>query len=349
MSDHDSEFFFVSHGPESDPFWAEVVEGMETASSLYGVQSHYTAHENYGGTPDDMVRRILSEEDPDGLAVTLTDPIQMEGPVTRAIEREGVPVVVVNVPDDRSEPERIPYQYYVGMDERACGERLARATLDRADAIRRAMVVVHEPGHTGLERRVEGLRSVLASRGVDLQTVEQRSQEAIRDAVAESRGETPAPDTYFSLGPHATEPMLQYFRRHELLADISFGVTDGLVAHDAADQFIRQEKITCSVEQDPFLQGFLPVSKLFELTDSSQPVAERTETYMMGPDVVDKYSIDKELQNQIIRDELVSSLDQLDDDEKATLITQLNEKFQEHQSMSVVGAQVVATLLPHML
>lgn len=349
MSEQTSEFFFVSHGPQSDPFWEAVVEGMETASSLYGVQSHYTAHESYGGNPDDIVRRILSSEDPDGLAVTLTDPVQMEGPVTRAIEREGFPVVVVNVPDDRSEAERIPYQYYVGMDEQVCGERLARATLDRGTAVERAMVVVHEPGHTGLERRVAGLRSVLSDRGVELETVERRDQQAIRDAVAESQGRTPAVDTYFSLGPHATEPMFEYLRRHELLDEVSFAVTDGLVALDAAEEFIRREKITCSVEQDPFLQGFLPISKLFELTDSSQSVSGSPETYLMGPDVVDKYSVDKELQNQIIRAELISSLDQLDDDEKKTLVTQLNEKFERHQSMSVVGAQVVATLLPHLL
>jgi simple sugar transport system substrate-binding protein len=345
----DSEFFFISHGPTADPFWAAVVEGMETASSLYGVQSHYTAHESYDGDPGDIVRRILSEEDPDGLAVTLTDPVRMEGPVRRAIERENLPVVVVNVPDDRSDEERIPYRHYVGMDERACGERLARATLDRSHSVERALVVVHEPGHTGLERRVEGLRSVLSARDVALQTVERRDRAAIRDAVAESQGANPAVDTYFSLGPHATVPMFEYFRRNELLDDISFAVTDGLVALDAAEKYIRQEKITCSVEQDPFLQGFLPVSKLFELAEGSRPMTTGTERYMMGPDVVDKYSVDKELQNQIIREELIGSLDQLNDEEKATLISQLNAKFEEHQSMSVVGAQVVATLIPHLL
>jgi simple sugar transport system substrate-binding protein len=343
------EFYFVSHGPESDPFWAAVVDGMETASSLYGVESRYVAPDSYEGDPGDRLRRVLDEESPDGLAVTLTDPVRMEGPVTRALNREGIPVVVVNVPDDREESSRIPYEYYVGMDERMCGERLAQATTDRADAVERAFVVVHEPGHTGLERRVEGLRSVLAERGVDLRVVEDNRQDAIRDAVAEDRGRADAADTYFSLGPHATEPMFEYFRRHDLLDEVTFSVTDGLSSLDAAEEYIRQEQIACSVEQDPFLQGFLPTLKLFELTAGDRRLSGGPETYLMGPDVVDRYSVDKQVQNQIIREELIGSIEQLNDDEKERLIAQLNAKFEEHQSMAVVGAQVVATLLPHLL
>ena len=204
MSESEQEFYFVSHGPDSDPFWQAVIRGMETASSLYGVTSHYTAPQDYAGDPADTLRRVLREESPAGIAVTLTDPVRMEGPVRRALEREGIPVVVVNVPDDREESERIPYNYYVGMDEPACGRRLAQATLDRGNVVDRAFVVIHEPGHTGLERRVAGLRSVLDDRGIDLTVVEERRKDAIRDAVAANRaGDDPA-DTYFSLGPHAT-------------------------------------------------------------------------------------------------------------------------------------------------
>lgn len=348
MTDGAPDFHFVSHGPASDPFWGDVIRGMDTASSLYGVETHYEAAATYDGDPADRLQRLLDDESPDGLAVTLTDPVRMEGPVTRALHREGIPVVVVNVPDDRDDSARIPYDYYVGMDERVCGERLAKATLDRADAVDRAFVVVHEPGHTGLERRVDGLRSVFDARGVDLRTVEHNEQDAIRDAVATDRDRAAPADTYLSLGPHATEPMFEYFRRHALLDDLTFSVTDGLVSLDAAEDHIREGRITCSIEQDPFLQGFLPISKLFELADGDG-ASGGPRTYLMGPDVVDRYSVDKEIQNRIIRDELIDSIEQLDDDEKRRLVAQLNAKFEEHGSMAVVGAQVVATLLPHLL
>lgn len=347
MTDGAFDFHFVSHGPASDPFWAGVIQGMDTASSLYGVETHYDAPATYEGDPADRLRRVLDEESPDGIAVTLTDPVRMEGPVTRALTREAIPVVVVNVPDGREESARIPYDYYVGMDERVCGERLAKATLDRADAVDRALAVVHEPGHTGLERRVAGLRAVFDDRGVDLRTAEHADQDAIRDAVAADRDRPSPADTYLSLGPHATEPMFEYFRRHALLDDLTFAVTDGLASLDAAADRIRDGHVTCSIEQDPFLQGFLPVSKLFELADGG--VSSGPRTYLMGPDVVDRYSVDKELQNRIIREELIDSIDQLDDDEKRHLVGQLNAKFEEHGSMAVVGAQVVATLLPHLL
>jgi simple sugar transport system substrate-binding protein len=348
MTDPTSEFYFVSHGPATDPFWAEVIEGMETASTLYGVESHYDAPETYDGDPGDRVRRILKEESPDGLAVTLTDPVSMEGPVTRALQREGIPVVVVNVPDERDGSERIPYDYYVGMDERMCGERLARATVDRSGGIERGFVVIHEPGHSGLEGRVAGIRSVLAEHGADLTMVEEPRRDAIRDAVAADRGSDAPADAYFSLGPQATKPMFEYLRRHSLLDDVAFSVTDGLSSLDAVEEHIRRERITCSVEQDPFLQGFLPVSKLFECVAGTGGTAG-PETYLMGPDVVDRYSVDKEIQNRILREELIESIAQLDDDEKERLVGRLNEKFEEHGSMAVVGAQVVATLLPHLL
>lgn len=345
----EQEFYFVSHGPEDDPFWTAVNRGIETASSLYGVQSRYIAPETYEGDPGALLRDLLETESPDGLAITLTDPVGMEGIVRRAIEREGIPVVVVNVPDHRDESERIPYEHYVGMDERACGERLAQATIDRSESVDRALVVVHEPGHKGLERRVSGLQYVLDEHDIPLRVVESNDQDAIVDAIVEDRNSATAADTYFSLGPHATDPMFEHFRRQQLLDDLTFSVTDGLVSLDSPEEYIRRGKLTCSVEQDPFLQGFLPISKLYDLTTSPQSGSAGPQRYLMGPDVVDKYSIDKEIQNQIIRDELIGSLEQLDNSEKEALVGKINNKFSQHQGIAVVSAQVVTTLLPHLL
>lgn len=352
MAATEHELYIVSHGLLDDPFWERVKAGMETAGSLYGVDVTYVAPEEYAAGHASEVRRILDEEDPDGLAVSISDPVALEGPLVRAIRRENVPVVAINVPDQRPESERIPYEYYIGMDELMCGRRLAKATLDRTQDSTQGLVVIHERGHAGLEQRAAGIREVFEGRGLPLDVLEcDRDRSLIRDRVAQHRADHPDTDVFFGLGEPGTKPMFEYLQAHDLHDEVTLSVVDGLLSVDVAEKYIREGKITCSVEQDPYLQGFLPVVKLYELLED-QLVGFRTESprrCRMGPDVVDKYHVDKEIQNQLLREELMSAIDQLSEEEKRSVIEQVNETFEKHQSKAVVGSQLLVQVIPVLL
>lgn len=352
MRDTAYDLYVVTHGLLDDPFWKRVQHGMETAASLYGVDATLVTPDNYEDGHAAELRRVLDEHDPDGLAVTISDPTALEPPIRRAVERERIPTVAINIADFREQSKRLPYACYIGMDETICGNRLARATLDRTADISRGAVVIHERGHAGLDYRAEGIREVFAEHGLPVDVLEcQRDRDLIRDRINSYHDEHPDLDVVFTLGEPGTKPVFDYLTAHDYLGDVDLAVVDGLLSIDSAETFIRDGRVVCSVEQDPFLQGFLPVLELYELLEGtlSWGIGDEPRSFGMGPDVVDQYTVDKEVQNQLLRKELLQSLDQLDEEEKRALVDRVNETFTNHESMAVVGSQIVATLLPHLL
>src|SRR5690554_4564729 len=163
-------FYVVSHGGPGDPFWGVVMKGMEDAAAFINkgtddiIRATYVGPEKYSVEElVDMLNSAIATR-PDGIAVTITDPVAVEKPLQRAIDM-GIPVIAINVPDPRAREQAIPYLFYVGGDEYLSGKRAAERILaDRKP--KRAVVTIHEIGHMGLESRAQGFIDVMTEAGV---------------------------------------------------------------------------------------------------------------------------------------------------------------------------------------
>ena len=243
----------VTHGQASSPFWVIVRNGVDAAQRQMNVQVDYEAPDVY--SLDRMIGLIDAAvaTKPDGLVVSLPEPGL--APAIRRAVRAGIPVVSINSGSD--EFRSLGVLAHVGQPEEraglAAGRRLAR------DGVRRALCVNQQVGNTGLDARCRGLARAMRAVGGSSRVL------GIDDQ---------APDT-----PRRIGAVVASGRYDGVLATNATGglaAVDGVAGARAADRVrigafdlgpdvlaaVKAGKLEFAVDQQPFLQGYLPVVML---------------------------------------------------------------------------------------
>jgi simple sugar transport system substrate-binding protein len=246
----------VSHGQASDPFWTIVKKGLDDAAEQTDVAVSYRAPDSYDIA---RMRRLIDEAieaNLDGLIVSLPDVQGLRAPIRRA-RRAGIPVISINSGSDRFRDLGI--LAHVGQPEHRAGfeagQRMARA------GVRRGLCVNQEVGNAGLDERCRGFGEALRRAGgssavleVDLQdadAAQQRITQAVRDSAA---------DGILTLGTAGALPALAALRT-------GFGRRVQLATFDFSPEVLQavgSRRMLFAVDQQPYLQGYLPVVMLAE-------------------------------------------------------------------------------------
>jgi simple sugar transport system substrate-binding protein len=242
----------VTHGQASDPFWAVVKSGIDRAAHQLGVSVSYSAPDT---TDMDRMKQLIQQAvatDPDGLVVSIPDARAL-GPAIRAAVKSGIPVVSLNSGNDVS--RRLGVLAHVGQpDEQAgfvAGQRMAH------EGVRQAICVEHEKGNAGLAARCRGFGRALRKAGgsssvVDINLQNRHdAEQKIADAVIERRV-----DGMITLGPGGTLPAIAGLRLDRLLGSVRLATFDLSPEVLAA---LKRGQIDFAVDQQPFLQGYLPI------------------------------------------------------------------------------------------
>jgi simple sugar transport system substrate-binding protein len=277
----------VSHGQASDPFWAIVKKGLDDAARQTGVAVSYRAPDRYD---IGRMRRLIDEAISarlDGLIVSLPDVQGLRAAIRRA-RRGGIPVISINSGSDRFRDLGIPVhvgqpEYRAGFE---AGQRMAAA------GVRTGLCVNQEIGNAGLDQRCRGFSAALRRvggradvLGVDLQRigqVQQRITQAVRDSSA---------DGILTLGTAGALPALAALRT-------GFGRRVQLATFDLSPevlQAVRVRRMLFAVDQQPYLQGYLPVVMLAERARHLL-FPPRGELIPTGPDFVTAATADEVLE-----------------------------------------------------
>jgi simple sugar transport system substrate-binding protein len=259
-------FTIVSHGGVGNPFWIVVIKGMDDACALLEADCAWLSdpvddQEAMAGYWDQALARPN-----DGIGTTVPQPEVIRDAVNRAAE-EGIPVIVLNTADPNSgTADALPTLFYIGASEFLGGRSNAQVVLDAAAAdgatITKAVCPIQEVGHSGLEARCAGVRSVFDEQGITVDGL------TISNDVTASAGVlcdyfTANPDTnaLFLLGPNPSsswniclqesgrQPGDVYATTHDTSSEIYQMITDG---------YLEQ-----AVDQQPYLQGFETIMWLF--------------------------------------------------------------------------------------
>ncbi len=249
----------VTHGQASDPIWAVVKRGVEDARRRENVAVSYQAPDTF----DIKRMRQMVEEavnlHPDGLVVSLPDATVL-GPAIRAAERAGIPVVTINSGSDKF--LGLGVETHVGQPELEAGVKVGERMVGAG--VKHVLCVDHEAGNDGLTERCDGVERALRAAGgssrvlvIDLQEPMQ-AQRAIAQAIADG-----GIDGIVTLGPNGAVPALTALSASGLgpparikLAtfDLSPEVLNG----------VQDGRILFAVDQQPYLQGYLPIVLLAE-------------------------------------------------------------------------------------
>ena len=243
----------VTHGQASSPFWAIVRTGVDAAERQMGVQVDYDAPDVY--SLERMIRLIdeAVASDPAGLVVSLPEP-GLSPAIRRAVVA-GVPVVSINSGSDVY--RGLGVLAHVGQPEGragfAAGRRLARA------GVRHALCVNQQVANQGLDARCAGLARAMDQAGGSARVLGVDDQSA---ATPRRIGQTVVEDGIDGILAVNATSGLQAVEGVEAVGRsrrVRIGAFD--LGPDVLEA-VRAGKLEFAVDQQPYLQGYLPVVML---------------------------------------------------------------------------------------
>jgi simple sugar transport system substrate-binding protein len=245
-------YILVSHAPDSDSWWNTIKNAIALAAEQMDVEVEYRNPPT--GDLADMARIIeqAAASGPDGIITTLSDFDVLSGPVRSAVD-SGVDVIIMNsgTPEQAREVGAL---MYVGQPEYDAG--LAAGERAKGDGVESFLCVNHYISSPASTERCQGFADGL---GIELgeQMIDSGQDPAeIKNRVQAYLSANPDTDAVLTLGPTSADPTLLALDETGMAGDIYFGTFD-LGAEIV--QGIKDGVIEWGIDQQPFLQAYLPV------------------------------------------------------------------------------------------
>jgi simple sugar transport system substrate-binding protein len=245
-------YVLVSHAPDSDSWWNTIKNGIALAGQQMGVEVEYRNPPT--GDLADMARIIeqAAASSPNGIITTLADYDVLSGPIKAAVD-SGVDVIIMNsgTPEQAREVGAL---MYVGQPEYDAG--YAAGLRAKGDGVGSFLCVNHYISSPSSTERCQGFADGL---GVDLgnQMIDSGQDPAeIKNRVLAYLNSNPDTDAVLTLGPTSADPTLLALEENGMAGEIYFGTFD-LGANIV--EGIKAGTINWGIDQQPFLQAYLPV------------------------------------------------------------------------------------------
>jgi simple sugar transport system substrate-binding protein len=243
--------FVVTHGQASSPFWAIVRNGVEAAGRQMDVVVTYRAPDVYSlGHMVALIDQAIAAK-PDGLVVSLPEPGL--APAIRRAVKAGIPTVTINSGSDVY--AKLGVLAHVGQPERPAGfkagQRWARA------GVRRALCVNLQIPNQGLDARCRGLARAMRAVGGRSRVVRVDDQSpAASQAIGKAVRSTTADGVLAMNSLSGLAAMKGLAGTRVPIGTFDLG-PDVLRA-------VQSGRLAFAVDQQAYLQGYLPVVFLAE-------------------------------------------------------------------------------------
>jgi simple sugar transport system substrate-binding protein len=249
----DMRFVVVSHGQASDPFWSVVKNGVDQAAEDLGVTVEYRSPDGFNMVQMAQIIDATVASQPDGLVVSIPDAEALGDSIRNAVA-SGIPVVSMNSGSDVFED--LGVSAHVGQTEYEAG--LGGGKRMKEAGVTKAICVNQEVGNVALDLRCEGFTDGLEGVPVEVLSVSIDPTE-VSNAVKAYLTANPDTDGVLTLGPTAAEPTLAALEEIEMLDKVKFGTFD---LSPGVLEAIDQGKMLFAIDQQQFLQGYLPIQLL---------------------------------------------------------------------------------------
>lgn len=248
----------ISHAPDSDSWWNTIKNAIALAGDQMNVNVEYRNPPT--GDLADMARIVeqAAATDPDGIIVTIADFDVLKGPITDAVD-QGIPVITINSGTEE-QSKALGALMHVGQPEYAAGAGAgARA---KAAGVSSFLCVNHYITNPASVERCKGFADAL---GVELgdQMIDSGQDPAeIQNKVSAYLTAHPDTGAVLTLGPTSAHPTLRALDEAGTAGEMFFGTFD--LSGEIAEA-IKAGNINFAIDQQPYLQGYLPVVILTNL------------------------------------------------------------------------------------
>lgn len=242
----------VTHGQANDPFWSVVNNGVQEAAENTGANVQYRSPETFDMVQMGQMIDAAVNQQPDGIAVSIPDGEALGPSIERAVQA-GIPVISLNSGGDVAAD--LGVALHVGQSEREAGVQAGERLAELGGT--KGICVNQEVGNVALDQRCDGFAEGF---GGEVEVIPTQADPAeVQAKVRAALESDPDVDTILGLSaPLVGEPSVAAVKalgRDDVLIatfDLSAGFLEAVAAGDAS----------FAIDQQQFLQGYLPVSFL---------------------------------------------------------------------------------------
>ena len=268
----------ITHEQAGDTFWDKIRAGAETSAKQHGIDLKYSNNEQ-GPEQATLVQNAIDSK-VDGIAVTLSSADAVV-PVSQKAAEAGIPVVAFNQGLDQYKDASA--KMYFGSDELLAGQTIGQKITEAGGG--KTLCVIQAQGSVALETRCQGVKEGFANtenlqvNGADLPSVQQ--------TIGAKLTEDPSITHVVTLGAPIALAAIQ--------AQGDTGQTKKMITFDLnqdAAKAIQEGKIEFSIDQQPYVQGYMAVDSLWLALTNGNDIGGG-KPVLTGPSFVDKANIDQ--------------------------------------------------------
>ena len=268
----------VTHEQPGDTFWDKIRAGAKAAAAKDNIDLKYSNDPD--ATKQAQLIQNAVNSKVDGIATTLVTPDALKGAVRQAIAAK-IPLVGFNSGIDQY--KSLGALMYFGSDENLAGATVGQK-LSAAGA-KHPLCVIQAQGSVALEARCAGVKSKIpATTNIDVNGADQNATQTTIQAKLQ---QDPSIDYVVTLGAPIAMLAIKSIAGAKSKAKL---VTFDLNAQAAAA--IKSGQIQFSVDQQPYLQGYLAVDSLWLYLTNGNDIGGGNPV-LTGPSIVDKTNIGK--------------------------------------------------------
>ena len=248
-------YVFISHAPDSDSWWNVIKNAVKQAASDMNVTVEYRNPPT--GDLADMARIVEQAvaTNPDGIVLSIADFDTLEGPLEKA-SKKGIPFITMNS-GTQEQSKALGALLHVGQPEFAAG--FGAGERAKKQGVKSFLCVNHYITNPASVERCMGFAKGL---GVELgnQMIDSGSDPTdVETKVSAYLRKNPNTEAILTLGPTSAHPTLRALEKNRNIKNIYFGTFDLSAEISAA---IKDGQINFAIDQQPYLQGYLPISFL---------------------------------------------------------------------------------------
>ena len=275
-------FYFVTHG-DNGTFWSVVQKGEQAAASDLKVSVNYQGSNNDDNQECQFISAAVTAK-PDGLVVSPHSQTVLD--CAKQAAGQGIPLILINNCGTTSSGQSyIAYSgalTCVGQPETAAGTQAGKRLA--ADGGHHLLCVIHEATSTSLRDRCAGAKAGFGGSETDLVIDNAKSNVSSSTATLQAKlSADKSIDSILSLDPDVATNIVE-------AAVAGAGSQAKIATFDISTKVItdiQSGKIDFAIDQQQYLQGYLPIVFLKLYKDNANTVGG-FDTVKSGPGIVDK-------------------------------------------------------------
>ena len=254
----ETKFVFISHAPDSDSWWNTIKNSVKQAGDDFGVRVDYRNPPN--GDLADMARIIeqAAAREYDGVIITIADYDVLKSAI-KSVTDKGIPLITANS-GTHDQSESLGAIMHVGQPEYVAGYGAGEKA--KAAGVKSFLCVNHYATNPASFERCRGFGDAI---GVDFKksTIDTgEDPTTVKNKVSTFLRKNSDTQAILTLGPTSAHPTLQALADNGKLGEIWFATFD---LSDEIASAIKDGNIEFAIDQQPYLQGYVPVAVLAKL------------------------------------------------------------------------------------